>query len=375
MARLSVVKRFVSFVEGIGKKEMNCHFEIIEPVAEDWQRIASSPDCTCFHTEGWFEYLRRIHRKPFVVKIESEDVAGYFIGAKRWLGINMVESPAVSTGSYTTGLCMMRTISAEERVCIYQMLYQWLRKKLHVKYMQVSDWQFHTTQNDPIPPMQWHHPALDQAKLHYAVRSTFYVDTRRSETELWDNLSYKSCKYSINKARKEGLEVRSVDSYVEIPAFVELHRQQIEDVFSRKGMKPMPYQKKEHLLALCQALFPDNVLMLKVMGKDEDGVEQCMSTAIFCPGRAASTYFTGASFRQYMKYCPNELMVWEGMRMLHEKGAGDLIFTGVAHYKKKFGSSYAYLPVLVFTPYAILFSLRNRLKRFYGNFRNFFKKS
>jgi hypothetical protein len=348
-------------------------FEIITPTAEDWKLIVNSPESTCFHSEGWFNYLQKIHRKPFVVRIMSDITIGYFIGAKRWLGVNIVESPAIATGTYTTGLCLLERISPEERVNIYQALYRWLRKEMHTNYMQVCDWQLHTTHDEFMPPSEWHHPVLDNANIHYSVRSTFYVDTRKSESELWDNLNYKSCKYSINKARKEGLTVEIIKRAEEIPAFVDIHRHQIEDVFARKGMKPMPYQKKQHLLSLCQSLFPDNILMLKVMGNDENGHAECMSTAIFCPGKSASTYFTGASFRQYMKNCPNELMVWEGMRLLNERGAGDLIFTGIAHYKKKFGTSYAYLPVIVFTQYTFLFTLRNRLKKLYGTMRNVIK--
>lgn len=352
---------------------MNCRFEIIKPTPQDWHRIESSPDCTCFHTQGWYNYLEKLGRHLLIVKIVADEVGGYFIGARRWLGIRIIESPPVSTGTYTMGLCMMAEITAKQRVEIYQSLYQWLRKYHHVGYMQVSDWRLHTTHDEYIDPTQWSLPALDNARVQYSVRSTFYVDTRKAEEELWNNLNYKSCKYSINKARKEGLNVVSVERAEEIPAFVDMHRHQIEDVFNRKGMKPMPYQKKEHLLYLCQSLFPDRILMLKVIGKDDNGLEQCLSTSIFCPGKNASTYFTGASLRQYMKYCPNELMVWEGMRMLHERGAGDLIFTGVAHYKKKFGSSYAYLPVLAFTPYSFLFTLRNKFKQLYGKLRNTFK--
>ena len=110
---------------------MNYHFSIIVPTVEDWCCIGEAPDCTCFHSEGWYDYLRRIHRKPFVVKIMTDRLAGYFIGAKRWLGITVVESPATSTGSYTTGLCMLEPISLEERVNIYQELYLWLRKEMH----------------------------------------------------------------------------------------------------------------------------------------------------------------------------------------------------------------------------------------------------
>ena len=309
------------------------------------------------------------------MKIASDGVSGYFIGARRWLGLNIIESPPVSSGTYTQGLCMLEEISPKQRIDIYKALYQWLRRKLHIGYMQVSDWQMRTIHHDYVEPSQWTHTALDNKQVLFSVRSTFYVDPRQTEEELWNNLNYKSCKYSINKARKEGLKVEVIDRHEDIPSFVDTHHRQIEDVFNRKGMTPMPYQKKEHLLALCRSLFPNKIIMLKVLGQDDNGVEQCMASAIFCPGKNGSTYFTGASLRQYMKYCPNELMVWEGMRLLHERGAGDLIFTGIAHYKKKFGTSYAYLPVLVFTPFTFLFTLRNRLKHLYGNLRNTFKRS
>ena len=352
---------------------MTCHFEIIKPTPQDWQQIESSPECTCFHTQGWYNYLEKLGRHLLIVKVVSDEVPGYFIGARRWLGINIVESPAVSSGTYCQGLCMLVSISPEQRLDIYKALYQWLRGQLHIGYMQISDWQLRTVHNEFVAPSQWTHPALENKGIRFSVRSTFYVDTRNTEEELWNNLNYKSCKYSINKARKEGLTVEVIDRIEDIPDFVEIHHRQIKDVFNRKGMTPMLYQRKEHLLALCETLFPDRILMLRVLGKDENGMEQCMSTAIFCPGENASTYYTGASFRQYMKYCPNELMVWEGMRLLHERGAGDLIFTGIAHYKKKFGSVYAYLPVLAFTPYAFLFTFRNRLKKQYGKIRNIFK--
>ncbi|MGX8712344.1 MAG: hypothetical protein ACSW8I_01495 [bacterium] len=349
---------------------MDYPFEIITPTLQDWHQIESSPDCTCFHSCEWYNYLVKHGRHPLVVKIQTETARGYFLGAKRWLGITIIESPPVSTGTYTQGLCMLSETTLEQRLNIYKSLYQWLHKHYHVKYMQVSDWRFHTVHEDYISPSEWHIPALNNRNIHFSVRSTFFVDTRNTEEVLWNNLNYKSCKYSINKAHKEGLTVQVINCAEDIPNFVDIHRRQIEDVFSRKGMTPMPYQRKEHLLSLCQSLFPDKILMLKVMGKDDNGQEQCMSSAIFCPGKAASTYFTGASFRQYMKYCPNELMVWEGMRLLHERGAGDLIFGGIAHYKKKFGTSYAYLPVLVFTPYTFLFTLRTFVKKSYGRMRN-----
>lgn len=354
---------------------MNYQFRLIEPTESDWQAIAASPDYTCFHSSGWSHYLNHIGRHPFIVHIGVDHKTfGYFIGAKRRLDITILGSPIDSSGTYTQGLCLSETVTPEQRINIYQQLFKWVRRQYHVHYMQVCDWQLRTVSDEWSPTLSGNLSVLGTKKIHYTLRTTFFVDTRAPEQQLWANLNYKSCKYAINKAQKEGLWVRQVEKMENIPAFIDIHHRQILDVFGRKGMKPMRYQQKEHLTTLCKSLFPDKVIMLQVWGKDSDGQEQCMSSAIFCPGKAASTYFTGASFRQYMKYCPNELMVWEGMKRLHAVGAGDLIFTGVAHYKKKFGSSYASLPMMVFTSFGILFSLRTIIKTFYGRMRNLLSK-
>ena len=74
---------------------MNCHFEIIVPSFQDWQRIESSPDCTCFLSHEWYAYLEHLGRHLVVVKIIDGAIEGYFIGARRRLGITIIESPPV----------------------------------------------------------------------------------------------------------------------------------------------------------------------------------------------------------------------------------------------------------------------------------------
>lgn len=107
--------------------------------------------------------------------------------------------------------------------------------------------------------------------------------------------------------------------------------------------------------------------MIRVLFKDSTGNEIAVASGIFVAGKNGSTYFTGASLEQYMRLCPNELLVWEAIRMLHAMGAGDLIFGGVAPYKRKFGTTYAYLPVMVFSRYPFLLDFRTRIKKLYQN--------
>ena len=102
--------------------------------------------------------------------------------------------------------------------------------------------------------------------------------------------------------------------------------------------------------------------MVECIGKDENGIEQIMSTGIFCIDKGQCAYWTGASYQRYQRYSPNELMVWEAMRRLNERGAGDLNFCGSAEYKLKFGTVYAYVPRLLFAKYSFLANYTEKLK-------------
>ena len=349
----------------------NYSFEVITPSEFDWKEIESSFDCTVFHTKKWDEYLSLVGRKHIVVRVRSnQQIVGFFIGTKRWAGINVIGSPDGGTGTYVQGLCMKNRTSIEERMAIYEKLVKFFMTKHIAGYIQISDWQLMSRYEDYQPDNQWTMPILDQLGIHYTLRSTFIVDTRIEEGQLWANLKYKSCKYPINRARKMGLWVKCIENKEEIPVFIDTLSEQISDVSRRKGERRHVHHKKNYLTALCNSLFPDHVLMLQVRGVLDDGVEHVMSSAVFCIGKTASTYFSGASNEVFMKYCPNELMVWEAIRILHERGAGDLIFGGTASYKKKFGSSYAYLPMMVFSKYSFLFNLRVTIKKAYKRLRS-----
>lgn len=283
-------------------------------------------------------------------------------------------SPVGNTGTYCQGLCALQPINIETRIAIYKELLIYLTKNKRAFIVKITDWQLHLEPNDLIPAADWRHPLLDAAGLKYIAKATFYVDTQQSEESLWRNLEYKSCKYSINKARKLDLKTQIIEHADEIESFVDIHYRQIVDVCDRKGMKHLPYQNKNHLLKLCQTLFPNHILMIKVVGENEDNELKIMSTAIFVLGKQVSSYFTGASFRHLMKYCPNELMVWEAMKYLNKKGCGNLIFGDTSHYKKKFGTRYAYLPTLVYSSYGFIPKIRLFVKNTYFNLRHFIAK-
>ena len=346
-------------------------FSVISPSQNDWTEIESCVDATVFHTRSWDSYLSLLGKKHFVIAIsDKNDVrVGFFIGTRSWLGVRIVGSPSGGAGTFVQGLCLKIEVSTEERIRIYQELVAFCFKHHLAGYIQISDWRLMEVYDDMEARMTWSMPLLDQLSIFHSLRISFFIDTRPSEEELWEHLKYKSCKYPIHKAEKLGLFVRQVENEEDIPAFVDTLSELVSDVSRRKKVERHVHHDKRHLLALCKALFPDRVVMLQVMGTADDGEQHVMASSVFCVGKAASTYFSGASKEIYMKYCPNELMVWEALKILHQRGAGDLILGDVAHYKKKFGPKYGYLPMMVFSKYSFLKDIRGRLKKLYLKLR------
>jgi lipid II:glycine glycyltransferase (peptidoglycan interpeptide bridge formation enzyme) len=286
----------------------------------------------------------------------NEKIVGYFVGARRWLGIGLVTAPSTGTGTYTQGLCMLQETTQKERIDIYRQLAQHLFKNHMASYLQICDYELRNTEDPESAPI------LDSAGINYNPRLTYVIDLQPSEEELWQSLHYKSCKYCINKARKEGLRVRVVETSEEITGFARRHSQHLQDMMRRKHSKGLPCQRHKNILALCQSLFSHNVLMLEVV--TPDGLSIASGIFAYTPNGTA-TYFTAASLEKYMHLCPNELLVWEAMRTLHSKGVDDLILGGVAHYKKKYAPTLAFVPVIIFSRYRILLNMRKNIKQLY----------
>lgn len=340
-----------------------------------WYTIELSPDSTCFFSEKWNLYLDKVGIRTFVIEISNiSNVIGYFIGEKIGVYVHFITAPIEGIGTYTQGLCMLEQISEETRIEIYKSLATWLFDKQKVHILQVDDWQLRRTSASWIPYEDFKQDTLDKYGLAYSVRPTLCVDVNTSEEEMWAKLHYKSCKYCINKARKLGLYVREITEYNAIKDFVRIHYAQLTEVCAKQGMKPKSSQKPKRMQALCESLFPNRVIMLEVIGKDDNGDEQVMSSGVFCIDKGQCSYWTGASYQRYQKYCPNELMVWEAMRLLNQRGGGELNFGGMATYKLKFGTYYEYVPRIAFAKYDWMLQILPWLKKQYHNLKRFIAK-
>ena len=331
-------------------------------------------ETSCFQTKEWFEYQRQSRCKLLTIKVQNkknekfEDVA-YILGIRKNLGIKIFCSPIGGFGSLFQGLIRILPISEDEIIEIYSQLAKWIFHHRYASYIQIGDWNLRKEYDNYQDRGEWKHPILEKTGIHYSNKVTYYLDTNQPIEKLWANLSYKSCKYCINKALKENLIIKRITKSEEIDDFVERHYKQVLDVCKRKGNRPQLYQKKSRIHALCHNLFPNKILLYEVMGS---GVLNniYMSSAIFCLGDTCCSYHSGASYHEYMKYCPNEIMVWSAIQDLHQLGYKKLILGDISSYKKKFGPSYAYLPILYYSKYEFAIKIRRCIKKIYAKWRN-----
>ncbi len=349
-----------------GSRKATYQFELIEHVNPTiWETIKSAEDNSIFFSQEWDDYQTKKGKKRILVSVSYEcTIVGYFLGSKFWAGIKVIMSPPMGTGTYTQGLCMLNPITEAERIEIYKQLVAWLFKNKKADYIQIRDLQIREESKEWRP--EWRHTLLDKKGIHYTPRYTFLLDVKKTEEELWDQLHYKSCKYCINKARKNGLTTKIIDKEEDIDSFVDQHYKHLQDMLRRKKTSGLPSQRRDNLMVLCHALFPHHILMLQVIGKDTDGNDVAMSSCIFAYGNAGSSFFTSASYQKYMRYCPNELMVWEAICFLHSRGAGIIDLGGMADYKKKFGPTYTIIPMMTFSKFNILHGAYTTFKKSYS---------
>lgn len=345
-------------------------FTKLTPNETQWNDIEASAECTCFHTHQWDKYVHRCGYRTFIVEIKHyNDTIGYFAGTQIGHILKAICAPLDSLG-YTQGIVLRQSMEVSQRIQLYRELVEWIFRHHYALYVSIDDWQLREERTEWTDQFAWRNKLLDEYAIKYSVRPTLFLPMAgKSVDELWTGLHYKSAKYSINKARKLGLHTQIISKREDIENFLQIHYDQICDVCKRhKAGKPKLGQSLPRLRKACEELFPDRVLMIQVLGNDENGQEQIMSSAVFFIGEEETIYNTGASYQQYQKFCPNELMVWDAICILKKRGVRALNFGGMSNYKLKFGTIYAYVPRLIFSRYSFLNDLRRIAKQLYQRF-------
>jgi len=323
------------------------NFKIIVPTDAEWDTIEGTYDNTVYKTRRWFEYLESINVQPFICEVYNDNKKiGFFIGERIRRGFNLIGAPIEGVGTAHQGLAMLEETPAAERITIYNELARWIFKKRLAVWFQIEDQCI--TEED-----------ADIMNARYEAHDRNTLDLTQDENTLFKNMSQKSCRYMINKARKEGITIRETDNPM---AFLDLHYEQHVNIMKSKGMdalKPKSVFKK-----LINATWPSEMMLLEAVMPNGNIV----GTGMYAVNHGSACYFSAAFDKSY-NISPNELMNWEAILRCKARGAKFFDFNGVAHWKFKYGGSYYRQPRLIYTKYEWFVKARKMASKLYHKFR------
>ena len=193
-----------------------------------------------------------------------------------------------------------------------------------------------------------------KAPIHMHPELAWILDITLSEEELLKNMK-KRTRYSIKKAKKDGVKIVKSSNSDDIDTFYELYKQ----TAVRQDFIPFSkeYIKKEFNIFAAE----DKALVFFA-----DYHNELISTAIIIFSNGSGFYHHGASMRKYSNITASELLQWEAILEARDRGMKLYNFWGIApenaknhpwvglsRFKKGFnGFSEAYLSAqdLILTP-------------------------
>ncbi|WP_455630006.1 GNAT family N-acetyltransferase [Parabacteroides sp.] len=318
-----------------------------------WAEIESCVDANVFKCQCWNNFLiRTLSLKPFVVQISKDSKCiGYFVGYKfKKFGITIIGSPFEGWTTSYQGISAKSDISREERVEIYKELSVYSLK--YCQLFQFADW------------------SLDFQDINNVFRfveriESYWLDISPNIDTLFKCFKQKSCQYSIHKAQKLGVIVRKPQKVNE---FAKEYYAQLIDVFAKQGIKPTyGIDRAESIL---EELDSDKVIALEARHPDTN---ECMATIIFVLHNKVAFYWGASSYRKYQKYCPNELLMFEAIKLMKDKGVEILEMEGIRPYKEKYNPTRYAKPKIIECKYPILIKAKHIVKYFLCKFNGLVK--
>lgn len=147
-------------------------------------------------------------------------------------------------------------------------------------------------------------------------RYTVVVDLREGEEGVWREMS-SACRNRIRKARQKGLEVRVSPGGEEMEQFLRLYYLTMEKV----GASSYYFFPEEHFSAL--AKLAENLLLLQIQ---KDG--ETIAAGLFFVFGPFMAYHLGGSEPSFLKYAPNNLLLFAAALAGIERGASFLHLGG-----------------------------------------------
>ncbi len=276
-----------------------------------------------FHNLSWLEYIENTQggkKRLFRIK-DKEDTVGYFCGVEIEKGpFKIFGSPLQGWNTPEMGPVINGNV---DQASVIGAVYDYFKKN-NFSVLEFSNG-FLDNQ-----VMRGHNFGF-----YKRYTSVLYLSSQNND-ELWDNLS-SNCRTRIRKARKNNLTVEVVDKNT--LAFIDEYYIQLKKVFGRRNLA-VPY-KKERVNNLFNSLKEkDMLLALRVKNSENKPV----ANGIFICDKRYMFLFGMASKSEYLNLSPNELLLWESIRIAKEKGIemydlGGLGTGGLGRFKNKFNGA------------------------------------
>ncbi len=168
---------------------------------------------------------------------------------------------------------------------------------------------------------------IDRARWHA-------TDVSREPDEIWDAID-PSARRSIRKARKTGVEIRVGDSLADVRTFFDLH------LGVRKykyGLLAQPWSFFENIWHTLLSDGRGALVLASLEGEPAGGV-------LFLEWDDTLYYKFNASSAADLGVRPNDLIIWRGIELAHERGLAKLDFglsdwdqEGLLRFKRKYAT-------------------------------------
>lgn len=309
-----------------------------------WDELDRCPDRMVYQTRPWLEFIAETQNaRPVILEVQQNNAAiGWFTGLVfRKLGVPIMGSPFPGWTTMYLGFTLLEQVPRSELI---SPLIEYVFEEMNCWHLEMMDRA--VTEDD-----------LEGLDVDVYRQETFEVDLTLPEDELYQNLSSKSCRYSIRKSKREGVTIEIAED----DQFARDYYDQLEDVFAKQDL--VPTYPIERVTTLIDKLLPTgNLLLLRARGPDGT----CIATGIFPGYNRLMQFWGGASWREYQNLCPNEPIVWYAMRYWKERGIEVFDMGGGSEYKRKYGGRRIYVPWIRVSRFGALEKGRNLARKMHS---------
>ncbi len=305
-------------------------------IDSNWGKTLSTfPDGVVYQSPAWLAFLAETQKgEPVLAALkEGDETLGYFTGVVvRKFGLKILGSPFRNWSTPYMGFCLKPGVP--RRIAIAA-LPDFAFKKLGCLHLEVVD--LHVTSDD-VAALE---PGLP-------MHATMEIDLTKSEDDLLAGMT-KSCRWTVRKGEKNGVIIEEAQDM----EFADEYAAQLEEVFSKQNM--VPNFGRERVRALIKHLQPAGMLLM-LRARNPEG--QCIATGIFPAMNQAAFFLGGASWRQYLKLYPNELLQWHAMKYWKSRGIRVYNMVGTMEFKQKFGGQQTAVPLISKSRYRVISRMR-----------------